>query len=181
MYIFIDESGVDKKIGKSSVALVYLTTDHLENLQNGVIEIEKKLSISNFHWAHSAWVVRQKFVAEICRFEFSVKVALIKNPFKGSTDYGYALQHLVIEKNIMAVIIDGKKNKKYERRLKKVLREKNISIKKLRTANDESYPALRVADAIAGIVRYRNENPTDPRISDLYNLIVKKISITLEE
>lgn len=95
--------------------------------------------------------------------------------------YEYALQHLVIEKNISAIIIDGKKKKSYERKLKKVLRDKGISIKKLKTGNDESYPALRIADAIAGIVRYKNDNPENKDILPLYNLIKTKISITLEE
>ena len=64
---------------------------------------------------------------------------------------------------------------------KKVLRDKGISVKKLKTANDESYPALRVADAIAGAIRYRCENSNDKRIIDIYEKFSKKILITLEE
>jgi hypothetical protein len=61
------------------------------------------------------------------------------------------------------------------------LRDKGISVKKLKTGNDESYPALRIADAIAGIVRYKNDNPENKNVSYLYDLIKNKILITIEE
>ena len=181
MYIFIDESGVDKQDGKSSIALVYLEINKLDSLQNSVIEIERKLKIKYFHWAYSTWNVRQKFIDEICKQEFSIKIALIKNPFKGSTAYEYALAHLIVEKNITNLIIDGKKNKTYERKFKKILRDKGISIRKLKTGNDEGYPALRVADAIAGIVRYYNENQSNNNIKNIYQQISKKILITISD
>lgn len=181
MYIFIDESGVHKEMGRSSIALVYLSIEDLDSFQRAILKAERGIKIRNFHWSHSAWNVRKRFVEAICRQDFTVKVALIKNPFFASRGYEYALQHLVVEHNIRGLIIDGKKGKAYERKLKKVLRDKGISVKKLRTVNDEAYPALRVADAFAGIIRYRDEYPDNPKIQELYSLIVKKILITLEE
>lgn len=180
MYIFLDESGVDKQKGKSSIALVYITVENLDSLQNAVLEAEKMIGIKNFHWSHSAWSVRKLFIEEVCKQDFKIKIALIKNPFFTS-GYEYALQHLVIEKNVTSLIIDGKKSRNYERRFKKVLRDKGISVRKLKTANDESYPALRIADAIAGVVRYRYENREDERTQYLYSKFAKKILITLEE
>ncbi|MES2023429.1 MAG: DUF3800 domain-containing protein [Patescibacteria group bacterium] len=179
MYIFIDESGVHKREGKSSIALVYLSVDNLDILQNVVIETENEMKIKNFHWAHSTWGVRKKFIEIISRQDFKIKIALIKNPFYADQAYEYALQHLVIERDIISMIIDGKKGRAYERKLKKVLRDKGISVKKLKTASDESFPALRVADAVAGIIRYRDEFPDNPKIEYLYKLIYKKILITL--
>ena len=181
MYIFLDESGVDKQKGKSSIALVYITLENLDVLQNAVLEAEKKIGIKNFHWSHSAWSVRKLFIEEICKQDFKIKIALIRNPFFASSGYEYALQHLVVERNVISMIIDGKKSKSYERKFKKVLRDKGISVQKLKTANDEAYPALRIADAIAGVVRYRYENPEDERVQYLYSKFVKKILIILEE
>ncbi len=180
-YVFIDESGVGKRVGRSAVAIVYLTIENIDIFDKSVVNIEQKIRIEAFHWAHTTWQVRRKFIEVVCLQNFFVKIALLKNPFKESTSYEYALKHLLIEKDISSVIIDGKKSKSYERRIKKVLRDKGISVKKLRTANDQSYPALRVADAIAGIARFRYENPNDSRIQFLYELILKKIHITLEE
>lgn len=181
MYIFLDESGVDKQKGKSSIALVYITVDNLDILQKAVLNAERLIGIKNFHWSYSTWKVRALFIEEICKQDFKIKVALIKNPFFASSGYEYALQHLVVERNVISLIIDGKKGKNYERKFKKVLRDKGISVKKLKTANDESYPALRVADAIAGAIRYRCENSNDKRIIDIYEKFSKKILITLEE
>ena len=181
MYIFLDESGVDKQKGKSSIALVYITVDNLDILQNAVLSAEKLVGIKNFHWSYSTWKVRKLFIEEICKQDFKIKVALIKNPFFAASGYEYALQHLVVERNVSYLIIDGKKSKSYERKFKKVLRDKGISVKKLKTAKDEAYPALRLADAIAGAVRYRHENPSDKRIQNIYERFAKKILITLEE
>jgi|SRR3989344_6182039 len=179
-YIFIDESGVHKETGKSSIALAYVAFENLDETQKRILKIEKEIGIHHFHWSHSSWVVRNKFIKNIIKCNFFAKIALISNPFKFNEAYEYALKHLVVEKKISAIIIDGKKKKTYERRLKKVLRDKGISVKKLKTGNDESYPALRIADAIAGIVRYRNENPEKKEVQHLYNLIKSKILITLE-
>lgn len=181
MYIFIDESGIDKQDGKSSIALVYLEVNRLDSLQNAVIEIEKKLKIKYFHWAYSKWEIRQEFINEICKNEFFIKIALIKNPFKSNSAYEYALEHLIIEKNITNIIIDGKKSRRYEKKFKKILRDKGISVRKLKTGNDEGYPALRVADAIAGAVRYYNENPDSKNIKNIYEQISKKILITISD
>src|SRR3990167_5281352 len=175
MYIFLDESGVDKQNGKSLIALVYITVDNLDILQNAVLSAEKLVGIKNFHWSYSTWKVRKLFIEEICKQDFKIKVALIKNPFFASSGYEYALQHLVVEKNVVHLIIDGRKGRNYERKFKKVLRDKGISVKKLKTANDEAYPALRIADAIAGAVRYRYENPDDKRIKEIYERFYKKI------
>lgn len=181
MYIFIDESGVHKVTGKSSVALVYLSVENLDSLQKAVCETEREIRIKYFHWSHSAWNVRKRFIEAICRQDFNVKIALIRNPFFGSRGYEYALRHLVVEPNIRGIIIDGRKNKSYARKLKKVLRDKGISVRKLRTADDKAYPVLRIADACAGIVRYRMENPDSQKVNELYKMIEKKILITLEE
>jgi hypothetical protein len=181
MYIFIDESGIDKQDGKSSIALVYLEVNSLYSLQNSVIETEKELKIKYFHWAYSKWEIRKEFIDKICKNEFSIKVAFIKNPFKSNSAYEYALEHLIIEKNITNIIIDGKKSRRYEKKFKKILRDKGISVRKLKTGNDEAYPALRVADAIAGAVRYYNENKESENIKNIYQQLLKKILITISD
>ena len=179
MYIFLDESGVHKQEGKSSIALVYLSVKNLSSLEKLVIDTEEKIKIENFHWSHNGWIVRNKFVEAISKGDFSIKVALVQNPFRAEHAYEFVLQHLVVEKEITSLIIDGKKGKIYERKLKNILRSKGIPIKKLKTANDESYPVLRVADAVAGLVRLYNQNPNNTNIKNLYNKIAKKIVLTL--
>jgi hypothetical protein len=117
----------------------------------------------------------------IKRLDFSLKVAILKNPFKESVDYAHALEYLIADKDISSIIIDGKKSDMYERRIKRAVGLKGISIRKLKTSNDESYPALRVADACAGVIRCYNDHPSDKRAIRLYGFISRKILDTFKE
>src|SRR3989344_4641009 len=47
----------------------------------------------------------------------------------------------------------------YEQRLKKVLRDRGISVKKLSTVRRESEVGIQLADALAGLIRYHYDNP----------------------
>lgn len=179
--IFIDESGTHKKDGKSSIALVYVSVSDAGSLDKAVVAIERDLGIRSFHWSHSTWAVRRKFVENVSRQAFALKIALVKNPFRESFSYEHILSELISEKEISSITIDGKKSKKYERYIKRALGSRGLSIRKLRTANDKSYPALRIADACAGIARYYEEHPDDKRIISLYEFISKKIIVLIEE
>jgi hypothetical protein len=95
-----------------------------------------------------------------------------------SKELEHCLQYLIIEKKIKKIILDGKKPKWYERRIKKILREKGVSIKKLRTLNDQSSAGLRLADALAGLVRHYHDRPTDT-VKRLYQLLTNKITAQL--
>lgn len=78
------------------------------------------------------------------------------------------------ERSLERLHIDGKKGKNYERILKKLLRDKGITVKKLRTVNDMSYPCIRIADAVAGAVRYYLDNPSR-QANKLYKALEPKI------
>ncbi len=62
--------------------------------------------------------------------------------------------------------------------MKKILRDKEISVKKLRTLNDETAPILRLADGLAGLIHSYYDNKTE-RVEKLYNLFTKKITAQL--
>lgn len=181
MYVFIDESGIHKTVGKSSIALVYVLTAHLGATEKVVVDTERELRIRPFHWAHSAWPVREKFVRAVASCDMTIKVAFITNPFSERAAYENALKHMIVERDISHIVIDGRKSRRHERNIKKTLRDKGISVRKLRTVRDEAYPALRIADAVAGLVRYRHDDPADERANALYRALEKKISIILEQ
>ena len=77
------------------------------------------------------------------------------------------------------MIIDGKKPKWYSLRLKKVLRDRGISVKKIRTGNDKSFPCLRLADAYAGLIRAHWNDPNNKNAKELYKLASNKITAQL--
>ena len=180
MFILIDESGIHAQTGHSTIALVYVETPNLEKLEDQVTQIEKDLGIHNFHWAHRNWKIREQFIGSLAKADFKVKIAVLPNPVKIDESMEEALQHLIIEKHINQVLIDGSKPKHYTRKLKKVLRDKGVSVKKLRMVNDQSVPAMRIADAVAGLSRYHYDQPENTQATKLYKVIKPKIELTIE-
>jgi len=182
LMIFIDESGIHKQSGHSSFVLVYVFVKNVELLEKKIKVIEKEIGISHFHWSHFSskrgWNVREEFLNKVSRLDFHFKVAVVKNPIYFPKVFESCLHSLITEKEIKKIVIDGKKPKWYERRLKKTLRDKEVSVKKLKTAKDEAEPALRLADALAGLVRSYYDKPTE-RTEHLYGLLKKKITTQL--
>lgn len=180
MIIFIDESGTHKQIDHSTIALVYVEIENLEAFENAVVEIEKKLNIRYFHWTDEKWEKREKFVEQLLKLDFFLKVAILKNPIRLSRSLEEALKHLVVEENVKKIVLDGRKSKWYSQGLKKVLRDKGISVKKITTVRkEESSPGLRVADCLAGLIRNYYDNPTDLS-SKLYKKLKKTEKIKFE-
>lgn len=160
MLVFIDESGIHRQIGHSTSAVVYVEVPNLEGVEEGVRKVLKKLDIETFHWAEHGWKVKEKFFKQVIDLDFTLKVAVFENPVNPDKMIELVLQHLITEKEVERIFIDGKKPKWYERKLKKVLRDKGISLKKLRTVrNEASSPGIQLADALAGLVRYHFDHP----------------------
>ncbi len=159
MVIFIDESGTHKQSGHASNAIVYIRIENLVDVEEKIKSILAKLELETFHWADHGWKVRNRFLKEIINLDFTFKVGIFKNPVKTNEMTEAVLESLITEKNIKNVFIDGKQPQWYERKLKKVLRNKGIPIKKLRTARSKSHPGLQLADTIAGLTRYHFDNP----------------------
>lgn len=160
MVIFIDESGTHKQSGHAANAVVYIKIDNLEKVEEQMRKILAELKLEAFHWAEHGWKVRINFLQKILALDFTFKVGVFKNPVKIGEMTEAIFQHLLTEKNIEKVFIDGKQPKWYERRLKKVLRDKGISVKKLTTVRNEiSQPGIQLADALAGLVRYHFDSP----------------------
>lgn len=179
MIIFIDESGIHKTKDHSCFALVYVEVSNLKEIENEILRIENKLGIL-FHWSHTVWEVKKKFFEGIAKLDFSVKIAIIQNPIHAQLEFEEALRHLIIEKHIQQIIIDGKKPRSYERKIKSIIREKGLSVKKLKTVNDESFPGIRLADAIAGAVRAYYDEPNGKK-QELFNMIKGKIRVVLQK
>lgn len=160
MVIFIDESGTHKQSGHAANAIVYIKITNLEEVEQGLKEILKDLELDFFHWADHGWKVRNRFLKKIIRLNFTFKIGIFQNPIKTHEMTETVFGELITEKAIKNVFIDGKQPKWYERRLKKVLRDKGISVGKLRTIrNESSHPGIQLADSLAGLFRYHFENP----------------------
>jgi len=162
MYVFVDESGTNKNSGVCVFAAVFVKSTDLETMNNLITLAEQTAGVRSFHWKDAPWPVRASFIRAISKGTFTIRYQLNKNPLR---NFSEALESLLItasaDIDVERIILDGRKDKSYERRLKKILRDKGLSSKRLRTGNDESYPMLRVADAAAGLLRAHNNKPTD--------------------
>lgn len=164
--------------GHSSVALAYVAMDDMHVINQIIVNTERELGISVFHWAKQSWVVRRKFFQRMSSASFEVQAAILLNPFT-ETKFEEILEYLLIPKGIKQVIIDGKKPKRFASRLKKVLRDKGVTVKKLRTANDEAFPGLRLADAFAGLIRTKWTEPNNKKVAEIYKIVSNKITAQL--
>ena len=182
MLIFIDELGIHKQEGHSVVSFVYLCLSNAEEIENKILSIEREVGIRHFHWANfgskNGWRVREAFLSAVSKLNFSFKIFSTDNPIKYSGVFEMVFNHLIVEHRINKIVIDGKKPKWYGHKLKKVLRDKNISVKKIRTMDDESSPGLRLADALAGLFRSNADNPTE-KTKRLVALFKNKITAQL--
>lgn len=179
MIISIDESGTHKQDGKSVIALVYIAVKDLEATEQLVLKAERAAGIHGFHWAHRNWQMRKRFIEEIVAGDFRVKVAYVTNPIVLDKVLAEALQHLLTERGISQILIDGDKPKTYTRQLKKVLRDKGITVRKIRSVKDEAYPMIRIADAVAGAARATYDDPHSKAIP-LLKLLEPKMELSID-
>jgi hypothetical protein len=174
MYVFIDESGTNKPNGQCVFVAILIESEKLDSVSKIVEAAEASVNAETFHWRGKSSLLRAEFVRRISLANFLVCFVCFGNPL---TDYGAALESLVITScvnlNIRKIIIDGRKGKTYEKHLKKALRDKGISTRKLKTAADEAYPGLRVADALAGLIRTHANKPTS-QTNDLMKALRKR-------
>ncbi|MDO8638021.1 MAG: DUF3800 domain-containing protein [Candidatus Daviesbacteria bacterium] len=177
MVIFIDESGTHKQADHATEVIVYVAIKNLEQIQKQICGILQDLNLEAFHWADQGWVVREKFFNKIIKLKFTFKVAIFKNPVSGSKMIDIIFQCLITENNIKSIYIDGKKPKWYEHRLKKVLRDRGISIKNLRTIRSKSNVGIQLADALAGLTRYHFDNPKELDAGKLFRRLDKEHKI----
>jgi len=180
MYIFIDESGIHKDRDHSTFVLVYVEVVDYPKLSEAIISVEASLDIKNFHWAETPWPARQRFLDRVLKLDFKVKIAVVNNPINSSKEMERLLPHLIIERGISKIFIDGKKPRWYEHKIKKILRDKMITVKKLKTVDDRTEPGVRLADMVAGLARGYFDGRNNDRFEKYYKLLEDKIVIILK-
>ena len=174
MLVFIDESGVHKKVDHSTFVLAYVESKNYDLLDKQICRLEKELNIDYFHWSETVWKVKEKFLDQVLKLDFKAKIFVVKNPVYPSKEIENAMIQMIVEKNIQAIYIDGKKPKWYERNIKKVLRSKGMTVKKLKTVKASQYSGIRLADMIAGLTRSYFDKKNMYRIEKFYKRLNKK-------
>ena len=180
MIVFIGESGSQKEDGHSTTAVVYVEVLYSDEFNEKIRRIEEDLRLDSFHWSEERWVVRNKFLAGISGLDFKAKVAIFKNPVRPEKMMEVVFQHLITEGNIRNIYLDGKKPKWYELGLKKALRDKGISVRKLKTVNDKSQPGVQVADCLAGLVRRHYDNQNEENSKKWFDKLKRDKKLTMQ-
>jgi Protein of unknown function (DUF3800) len=178
MIIAIDESGVHAQTGKSVIALVCVESKCTVKVEALISKAELRSGIKTFHWSKRNWEMRRAFIQTVAPGEFKLKLAYVQNPIILGDAILSALPILLSDQRISMILIDGDKSKIYSKKLKKVLRDRGVSAKKIRFVNDESFPVVRLADAVAGLARAANELP-EGKASELFSQIQDKVSVSI--
>ncbi len=174
--IYIDESGISSTIGHSVYVCLYVEFDNYIQIANRIIEIEKQLKISYTHWTEMPWKLRVKFAEKIKDLDFKVKAVVYENPVLPDVVFELALKKMLLKiENIIIILIDGKKNKSYKKYLKKLLRSYGLEVNNIKMVNDKNEPLIRLADFMAGFIRYYCDNVTKNKSVEIFRLLNNKI------
>lgn len=152
--VYIDESNILSRTGNSvyvALFIEYLSKDYMgRKIEN----IEKDLKISYTHWVDMPWKLRIRFAEKIRYLDFNCKIVVYKNPINQKIMLeNFLLKVLSSNDNIVNLIIDGKKSKSYENKLKNLLNIRGVKVYKVKSLDDKKEPILRLADFVAGLNR----------------------------
>jgi len=175
--VYIDESGIHKGIDHSSFVFVYVEFTKIDSINSKVLEIESDLGIENFHWSDYStkfgWKIRSKFVKLISKLDFTFKYVILNNPINTKLELNNVLINISKENFVGKICIDGKQVKQFERKMKKSFRDSGVSIKMIKHVDDKDEPIIRIADAIANVVRIHNDKP-QKIVNNMYDSLLKK-------
>jgi hypothetical protein len=148
-----------------------------EFVQNEIKNIEKFLEIPHFHWSdfptRKGWSIRRRFIEKILRLPFTFKYSVLRNPIIVKDELHNLLFTLLGDDMIQEILVDGKQPVWVARQLKKSLRDRGFSIKKVKNVDDVDEPTIRLADALANVVRLYQDNPSALAV-ELFRLVMKK-------
>lgn len=163
--VYIDESGILSKTGRSVYVCVYVSLIHREYLSYKLLSLENELNISYLHWVDMPWKLRFKFADKIKKLDFMFKIVVYDNPIDQKNILkNFLLQAIDKDESIENIIIDGQRNNKAQVNIKSFLRKNGVKIYKIRFMDDKNEVLLRLADFIAGMYRSFIENKTKDSI-----------------
>lgn len=159
MLVFIDESGTHLSAGIATIAAVYIEEKVYAQVEREFMEAEQTTGVKNFHWTDEKWAKREQILEHIINSNLTAKIAVLTMNKKTLTEYQIALAHLIVERDIKRVYLDGRQPAYFVNQLKKVLRDKGVHTKKIfPVRRDQASAGIRIADCIAGLMRGHYEH-----------------------
>lgn len=158
IYAFVDESGQETN-GALFLVSVVVTDQEYVSLNDELLEIEQMSRKGLGKWSKTRFEYRLAYIeAVINRTSFRNLIFFsLYNHTKAYLDLTVETTAKAIKcKNQEAfpstVVVDGLTGKNVDR-FKRALRQRQINVRKVKGARDESEAMIRLADAVAGFIR----------------------------
>lgn len=158
IYAFVDETGQDTK-GEMFIVSVVVTDDEYDRINEALIEIEQRSNKRMDKWRKARFKARLAYLQAILANP-AFTDAIFFSHYINSLAYfeltvettARAIQCKAAVTQPVTIVVDGLSGQSIDR-FKKSLRQRNINARKVRGVRDESEPLIRLADAVAGLVR----------------------------
>lgn len=162
LYCFVDETGQDTK-GHLYIVVAVLSQEPREQLYEALIKAEYESGKGKLKWHKNSTQKRDAYIARA--LQAGIRLHLYYEVFEG-TELSYELTTVYATANAIhafvrhehiadykaTVIIDGLP-RSMQGRVGKLLRNAGIKTKSVRGERDEANPGIRLADAVAGLLR----------------------------
>lgn len=166
LYCYVDESGQDTE-GKFFVVVAIIVENEREILTLKLEKTESQSGKKQRKWFKTKEIERNKYLDTVLSFK-ELEDKIYYQIFKETKSYknlmalaiAEAIKCYIEEQKIglyqATILIDGLRKTEVHK-MSKALREQGAKIRKVKGLKDESEPIIRLADAIAGLVRKAEE------------------------
>lgn len=159
VYAYADETGQDTEGRLFVVSVVLVGSDHRDALESRFLNLEARIRGQRRKWHQTRTAQRQAIVAELdglrgkgASFAWSERTDAMPLPAFTAKTVADAASVCCPEAELTA-IVDGLKEAE-RREVTAALRGRGVRFRKVCVnCRDESYPLLRLADAVAGFLR----------------------------
>lgn len=163
LYCYVDESGQDTK-GRLFIVSVIITKDDRDEICNLIEELEKRSGKKATKWLRSKVKIKIAFIKAVINsrsFRGKIYFTIVKN----NTNYQQITFEAIAlaircakttDKYKASIFIDGL-SRPAEKSAGPIIRNLGIRTEKVRGVIDESYPLIRLADAMAGLIKEKCE------------------------
>lgn len=178
LYCFVDETGQDTK-GRFYIVVIIMSINPRDQLFELLLDAEKESGKGKLKWSKNSTAKRYAYIDKTLRAK--LPLCIYYQIFKGlSLSYEFAtvlaiasaINSYVRSERITdykaTVIIDGLP-RTMQGQVAKLLRNFGIRTRTVRGERDQSNPGIRLADAIAGLIRqaYLGDRHYTPIITEL--------------
>jgi len=129
------------------------------------------------------WKIKFEFLKLISESDLNFKIKILINPIDQEKELTECFLDFMKDNKNDYTFIDGKKSKRYENKIKKYLKDSNLSIKNIKTIKSNNSSGIKMADYIAGFFRYYfdNNGKIDKEFITIFNKFLKDKVIELKK